>query len=659
MSESKSKGLNVLLALIALICFLSLDFITQGSKSLTGVDFLDWTKEMKKAWPLLYVAIPILQIALRLLVVSKKEHAILCSCLMFVPIVVTFIEMDISGSAHFDIGFYMYLIISISMVVVAFKIEEEEQTSVTAAVSVKTEEEKALARQKQEIREEYDEQRLQDVVNKPEMYNEALVDECRKELEIRANAEKIMPEVEEYDNDKIEEILSNQTTYSAALVYCCEKVMAERLHIRQEEEKRRAEEERIRKQQEAEEERKRMEKEAEEKRQRNAALWQKYKKYVFIGTAVLVVLIVIAYLNSDVRHYTKGAEAFEEGDMKKAIEWLSKVSEDYKEYSSASYMLYQSYLAQKDSTNAGRVLGRTVKDNDWEVNPEAYKTYVTHLMKGTFRPYILPNGLRAAHLMKTSSDRGVRLIAAEQFFKNEKYAEAYSIFNSEAYGDAIYEKKANGYLGLYYLFGLNGMEKDLKKAKEYLDKASDNAPFLDYKLVLALAQIPENKRYTALGTISRGILRYKEGYIGAINRDMIAAIMSELADNRLKYCKEDDWGFHGGDWYKYDFNNDTHRGSYEGMNGRWNGGKDAGAHRGWGCFVSYNKSSKTKWVMFGKYHQCKHQGPGVQVGMCVEENTLKIWYGDFEKDRLKNGGYWDNSSIDKECFAKYEIDLPF
>lgn len=658
MSESKSKGLNVLLALIALICFLSLDFITQGSKSLTGVDFLDWTKEMEKAWPLLYVAIPILQIALRLLVVSKKEHAILCSCLMFVPIVVTFIEMDISGSAHFDIGFYMYLIISISMVVVAFKIEEEEQTSVTAAVSVKTEEEKALARQKQEIREEYDEQRLQDVVNKPEMYNEALVDECRKELEIRANAEKIMPEVEEYDNDKIEEILSNQTTYSAALVYCCEKVMAERLHIRQEEEKRRAEEERIRKQQEAEEERKRMEKEAEEKRQRNAALWQKYKKYVFIGTAVLVVLIVIAYLNSDVRHYTKGAEAFEEGDMKKAIEWLSKVSEDYKEYSSASYMLYQSYLAQKDSTNAGRVLGRTVKDNDWEVNPEAYKTYVTHLMKGTFRPYILPNGLRAAQLMKTSSDRGVRLIAAEQFFKNEKYAEAYSIFDSEAYGDGMYGKKTYGYLGLYHLFGLNGKDKDLKQAKEYLDKASDEAPFMDYKVILAFAHLPQNNRYDAMAGIWRNMLwgRRKE-FIGAIDRDKIDEIYQELSENRTKFCKEDDWGFHG-DWYRYDYNNDTNRGSYEGMNGKWNGGQ--GAHNGWGCFVSYLKQSKTNYVEFGKYHQCKLQGPGVYVEMCVEKNTLKIWYGDHDKGSLmKNGYYWDNSSIDKGCFEKYEIFLPF
>lgn len=658
MSESKSKGLNVLLALIALICFLSLDFITQGSKSLTGVDFLDWTKEMKQAWPLLYVAIPILQIAIRLLVVSKKNHAILCSCLMFIPIVVTFIEMDISGSAHFDIGFYMYLIISISMVVIAFQIEEEEQTIVTAAVSVKTEEEKAFARQKQEIREEYDEQRLQDIVNKPELYNESLVDECRKELEIRTQAEKIMPEVEEYDNDKIEEILSNQTTYSAALVYCCEKVMAERLRIKQEEEKRKAAEERIRKQQEAEEERKRLEKEAEEKRLRYAALWNQYKKYVFIGTAVLVVLIVIAYLNSDGRRYSKGETAFlEGGKTQEAIEWLSKVGEGYDKYSSASYMLYQLHLSKNDSAAAAKALVNTVKDNDWEVNPEAYKTYVTHLMKGTFRPYILPNGLKAAQLMKTSDGRGIRLIAAEQFFKDEKYDEAYNIFNSEAYGDNMFGKKAYGYLGLYHLFGLNGLDKDLKQAKEYLDKASNEAPFLDYKVVLALAQLPQNNRYGALNSIFSSMLRLKYEFIGAIDCAKIEEIRGELVDNRQKYCKEDDWGFHG-DWYRYDYNNDTNRGSYEGMNGKWNGGQ--GAHNGWGCFVSFLKQSKTNYVEFGKYHQCKLQGPGVYVEMCVEKNTLKIWYGDHDKGSLmKNGYYWDNSSIDKECFAKHEIFLPF
>lgn len=656
MSENMSKGFNALLALVALFCFLGMDFVGSGEKSISGEEWLDFAEEADMFWPYLYIIVPLVQLVVRMLV-KLRSDAILTTLLMFVPVVITFVEMDQSFKS-LQIGFYMYLVISIAMVIVAFNTNDEDTSKAAPDVALKkVEETDGSAELKKEIREEYDEQRLQDVISNSEMYNETLVDECRKELEIRANAEKIMPEVEEYDNDKIEEILSNQTTYSAALVYCCEKVKAERLRIWQEEEERKAEEERVRKQQEAEEERMRLEQEAEEKRQRNAALWNKNKKYVFIGVAVLVVLIVIAYLNSDVRRYTKGTEAFEEGNMESAIEWLSKVSEDYKEYSSASYMLYQSYLAQKDSANAGRVLGRTVKDNDWEVNPEAYKTYATHLLKGRFKPYILSNSLRAAQLMKTSDDRGIRLTAAELFFKNEEYANAYDIFNKEAYGDEIYGGKAYGFMALYYLFGLNGMDKDLKKAKEYLDKAPNEAPFLDYKVIFAFAHLSEHNRYdTMAGIWSNMLWGRRKGFIGAIDRDKIDEIYQELYENRQKYCKEDDWGFHG-DWYRYNYNNDTMIGSYEGMNGRWKG--EQGAHNGWGCFVSYLKQSKTNSVEFGKYHQCDLQGPGVRVQMCVEKNTLKMWWGGYKKDQLNDGDFWTNSSIDKECFVKYEIDLPF
>lgn len=665
MSENSSKGVNArfalvvnaLLALVALFCFLGMDFIGRGEKTISGKEWLDFAEEADMFWPYLYIIVPLVQLVVRMFV-KLKSDVILTTLLMFVPVIVTFVE---KGESFEDLqmGFYMYLLISIGMVIVAFYINDEDTSNSASGVAVKEVKEKdGSAELKKEIREEYDEQRLQDIVSNSVMYNEALVDECRKELEIRTHAEKIMPEVVGYDNDKIEEILSNYTTYSAALVYCCEKVKAERLRIYEEEEKRKAEEERIRKQQEAEEERIRLEKEAEEKRQRNAALWQKYKIYVYILACILVVLIIIAYLNSDVRRYTKGTEAFEEGNMGSAIEWLSKVSDDYKEYSSASYMLYQSYLAQNDSVNAGRVIGRTVKDNDWEVNPEAYKTYATHLLKGTFRPYILPNSLRAAQLMKTSDDRGIRLTAAELYFKNEEYASAYQIFHSEAYGDEkIYGGKAYGFMALYYLFGLNGMDKDLKKAKEYLDKAPNVAPFLDYKVIFAFAHLSEHNRYdTMAGIWSNMLWGRRKGFIGAIDRDKIDEIYQELYENRRKYCKEDDWGFHG-DWYRYNFDNDTNIGSYEGMNGRWN--SERGAHNGWGCFVYFNKRNKINTVNFGKYHQLHLQGPGVWVEKCVEKNTLKMWWGDFNKGQLNVGAFWSNASIDKECFAKYEIDLPF
>lgn len=652
MSESRSKSLNVLLAIIALFCFMGLDFVGYGSKRISGTDFLDMASEMEKVWPFLYVLIPIVQIIARALV-NERKYAILSSFLMFIPIVVTFSEMG-DELDRLQIGFYVYLVISIGIVITAFIIEEETSTETIHVNAATIESEK----KRKEIREEYDNDRLHKVLSQPEMYNESLVEECRRELEIRNNADKIISEVENYDDDKIDEILSNQTTYSEALVFCCEKIKAKRIQLLQEEEAKKAEEERIRKQQEAEEERKRQELKAEQQRQRYTELWRKYKIHTYIAVAILFVFAIIVYLNSDGRRYSKGIAAFEERNMKEAIEWLSKVGDNYDKYSSATYMLYESHLAQKDSTAAADALVKSVKDNNWNVNPDAYKTYALHLIKGTFRPFISPASTKAAQLMSTSEDRAVRLAAAELYFKSGDYANAYKIFDSEAYGNGLFEKKASGYIGLYYLFGLNGIGKDLKKAKEYLDKASNEAPFLDYKLVFALAQISGAKKYADLQEIKTQMLRLKNEFIGAVNRNELERIVEELFDYKLEYGQE--LAYWGDGWRKYDYNNESNKGSYEGMSGSWNGGN--GAHNGWGCFVGYNKTTKTNYVNLGKFHQCNLHGSGIIAEINYEKNSLRIWYGkNWDKGtlELENSERWTNDAIDYRCFIKFDIDLPF
>ena len=128
MSESRSKSLNVVLAIIALFCFMGLDFVGYGSKSISGTDFLDMASEMEIVWPFLYVLIPIVQIIVRALV-NERKYAILSSCLMFIPIVVTFSEMG-DGLDRLQIGFYVYLVISIGIVITAFIFEEETSTEI-------------------------------------------------------------------------------------------------------------------------------------------------------------------------------------------------------------------------------------------------------------------------------------------------------------------------------------------------------------------------------------------------------------------------------------------------------------------------------------------------------------------------------------------------
>lgn len=518
---------------------------------------------------------------------------------------------------------------------------------------------------------EYDRERLQEIIDNAAMYNPELVAQCKAEIDVRDNAETIMPQVKEYDDEKINAILSADAgIYSASLLYCCKKVKAERdaikarlaeeERLRQEEEQRKeAEEERIRLEKEAEERRLKLEKEKQERKERNKALWKKYQILVYALIGLLVVLMVVLYLNSNGRRYDKGTRAFENGNTEEAIKWLGKVDKKYKNYPSAGYMLYCSHVEQGDSTAAAKSLKSAVAGLCWSACPKAYETYSTHLVKGTFAPYIQKEEAKAAMVMATSDDRATRLAAAQLYFKVGNYAKAHPIFSDEADRNHI----AKGYMGFYHLFGLDGVEKDIKLAREALKDVPYVAPFLDYIVILDIAFLSEDKRYEAIGKI-KGLLDFEDDFMGVIDPKELKPILSELLENRNKYEKKNDWGYYAGDWNYYRYNKNNNEGSYLGMTGSW--GNDSGAHKGWGCFVGRTGTTVNNiyfevdyyYVNFGKYHQCNLQGPGVETLLNLGENYISLDYGKYENDSLKTGVSWSNSSIDRQ-FRNLEIELPF
>ena len=129
----------------------------------------------------------------------------------------------------------------------------------------------------------YTEEKLQEIIDNPAMYQPTLVEACRHELEVRNESVNFAEQVKSFDNEKIAEILSNTTLYSDALVYAVELDMMERKRIQLEKET-----------EEREAERQRLEKEAEEQRKQNIAWWKKWGWLVGLSVVAAIATIVVA-----------------------------------------------------------------------------------------------------------------------------------------------------------------------------------------------------------------------------------------------------------------------------------------------------------------------------------------------------------------------------
>lgn len=130
---------------------------------------------------------------------------------------------------------------------------------------------------------QYDDEKLHEIVSGAAMYRASLVEECRRELEIRSRSTEFTAQVRAMDNDKLHEVLASPQLYAEELIYACTLEQAERRRVWREEQAKEAEKLRLRREQE--------EKEAAERR---AAAWKRYKPYVIAGA--VAILIGIGFL---------------------------------------------------------------------------------------------------------------------------------------------------------------------------------------------------------------------------------------------------------------------------------------------------------------------------------------------------------------------------
>lgn len=78
---------------------------------------------------------------------------------------------------------------------------------------------------------QYDDAQLNDILANAAMYRTTLVDDCRRELEIRSKSREFTVQVAAMDNDKLHEILSSPQLYAEELIYACTLEQEERRRI--------------------------------------------------------------------------------------------------------------------------------------------------------------------------------------------------------------------------------------------------------------------------------------------------------------------------------------------------------------------------------------------------------------------------------------------
>ena len=431
MNKLVSKIINVVLALISIVCFLALDFYGFGSsKNFTGAEVMEMIEDGEEIWPVLFVIIPVIHIIIRFLT-QKIAGGILCGCLMLIPVITALAQVDVD---YLQVGFYVYAVISVLMIftpLLDLAGTPDSQTPADKSNQTRT----------------MSDSQLQKIVDKPEMYNATLVSQCKEELDIRTNAQSMMPEVETYNNEKIDDILKNKGTYSAAIVFCCKTVKAER--IRKEAEEQRKEQERI----------------AKEKDEKRKSFWAKWR-WVIIGTITAVFTVVCAiYFTSNTHYNNCGINYYKNDNAEKAIKQLSKIENiNYENYLDAKYVLFDIYMTEGDTTNATQAMQdvyAAVKDREIaelntlynpHVSREAYEACAYALMEGI--ECIEKDYVTALNLFTVINDP---ISCGVCYYHMGDYIEAFQTI--EEYDNW----RASIYKGLMYAYG-NGCTKDTYKA---------------------------------------------------------------------------------------------------------------------------------------------------------------------------------------------------
>ena len=316
MGNQTSTIVTIVAAVLFILTFLYLPVVQYSgyaSISITGIQVMEIYSHGgdAPAWLILFVSVPVFVAAIRWAISVSSEAtkiaAIANSFLMLIPFIMLFKE----GHENLGPAIIICFLLAIGIIVSAFMTDPNPGTDNGRQAQAGH----GNSRQPQQVnvRKQYDEAKLREIVSNPALYKASLVEDCQKELAIRESSVGFMEEVRNYPDDKIEQILASPDTYSEVIIFCCQKVHAERLA-----EQRKAEASK------REEDKQRLIQEKKEREEKRAAWWKKNWIYVSLAVILLLCLIItilILHFLSD-PEFTTYVNLNEYGEMIKYV-WRS------------------------------------------------------------------------------------------------------------------------------------------------------------------------------------------------------------------------------------------------------------------------------------------------------------------------------------------------
>nr|MDE6854029.1 hypothetical protein [Muribaculaceae bacterium] len=309
----------------------------------------------------------------------------------------------------------------------------------------------------------YDEDRLREVIANPMLYNETLVEQCRKELSVRENSAEVMPIAEGYSDEKLDEITYSPEEYSAELVYCAGIVLERRRKERAAEAARRAAEaEQLRRQ------------ESERRKQEMMAALNKWKFVIIGGVVALLALSVLLWITSDGHRFDVAVKAYENNDYTKALKYASKITNPKSKYFDvATALAYNSMILEEEPGEESVERGNDLMDR-MDMIMEQENAASAHPFLARYYSKILyvtstdstTELLTVARLLET--DKESRYTAGVAYFLARQFDQAEAIFEDIAFENG--SSGAYAYMAVMNIFGLCS-NSSREQGWNYLDKA--------------------------------------------------------------------------------------------------------------------------------------------------------------------------------------------
>ena len=470
----------------------------------------------------------------------------------------------------------------------------------------------------------YDMEKLQEIVANAETYNPDLVQKCQTEIEVRTKAVGLAAKAENTAEEELKRIVAEPMTYAPEWIYACELQLAKIQQIKNEEEKKRREEARLK-----------AEAEAAQKKAEMEAWWKKNCRFVYAGIAASVALILVLYFTSNGWHHKQGIKAVsEKNNIEKAIKHLSKIKNSKSEvYADAQYNLFLINLNdQRDTAEACKNLRNAVCNNNWMESVGAYTYYARYKADGAMEPYISKDLSAAADLYLESPYHEDKLCAVKCLFNDKKYNKAVEVFEQSKYyvdSDNQTLAVAQRYAALVYRYGLHSNEPDWKTALDYFKKSFEYhggaaEDYAEYGDLLVLSYLNGN-----IYDIKHAAEYYEKAYFLAAadnvfkqsykDRHEIAAAVygAYEADSKIPYYEKT-----YPKWDSYTFS----IGSYHGMTRHSYPNRYA---KGWGIF----KFDEAKEIRLSKWND----GDATGMTLSVSVNGYRLGEGYGPSGHIKKG----------------------